>query len=424
MKRKNHFVLFGILLLALINLSPSLPETSPPGPQKDRAEEASAFRGGESERPLRDIEVHTMMEAEEFKALQSVSEEYERRSGSRVILKNVAPEQAYKAYRAAYSAGNEPDVLMLDGSWVADFAASGRLLPADLYEAGVASASDSLPISAASVEWNGYRWAVPLDFDPYGAAWNPERFKATSGELPQTEEAWNDWEADVPKAEKAGMPKAASPISKEVVGLPAGDIRAFAALIALWKGSADSEDAERVSRALTLADDLRSRTYLNPLSTRDGHSSASLRARVESRELDLAVDRLSRLGAEDSSSSRVIPLPSAARTAALRCFGITANTRHSREASLWISFMTGRETQSAWYESTGHLPVLRVVYQEPESAGLLRWLPQSQTERPAPGSGVPNPKKVAKHEISLNRSLERFYEGKLGADKFAAYLMP
>ncbi len=446
MKRKNHFVLFGILLLALINLSPSsLPVTSNSGSPRDSEDGTAALLAAESERPLRAIEVYAMMGAEEFKAFQAVNEEYERRSGAVVTLVNLAPEQAYKTYREAYAAGREPDVLMLDGAWVAEFAASGRLLPADLYESNKAAAADSLPLPADSVEWNGYRWAVPLDYDPYGIAWNPDRFAATSGGLPQNQQAWQAWEKsqiqskdsrpaseseasrDRDASEARDSKSSDTTASDEVIGLPAGDVRAFSALMALWKGQEEGTNAERVKRALQLADGLRNHTYLHDSSSTDGQSPSDLRSKVESGRLALAVDRLSRLGAENLSVSRVAPLAGTIETASLRCFGIAADTERSREASLWIAYATGRSTQSDWYGLTGHLPVLRSAYEEPANAPLLRWIPDLQALRAETenetGAGK-NAKKTASRENAWSRSLDRFYKGQLDADGLAAYFLP
>lgn len=446
MKRKNHFVLFGILLLALINLSPSsLPVTSNSGSPRDSEDGTAALLAAESERPLHDIEVYAMMGAEEFKALQAVNEEYQRRSGAVVTLVNLAPEQAYKTYREAYAAGREPDVLMLDGAWVAEFAAAGRLLPADLYESNVAAVADSLPLPADSVEWNGYRWAVPLDYDPYGIAWNPARFASTSGDLPQNQSAWKVWEKSQIQGKDPQLSSESEPIqdegasadqapnssgaahANEVIGLPAGDVRAFSALMTLWKEQDEGANAERVKRAVQLADGLRTHTYLHESSLTDGHSPASLRSKVESGQLALAVDRLSRLGAENLSVSHVAPLAGPIETASLRCFGIAADTERSREASLWIAYVTGRSTQSDWYGLTGHLPVLRSAYEEPANAPLLRWIPDLQALRAVAEKEAGterNAKKTASRENSRSRSLDRFYKGQLDADGLAAYFLP
>lgn len=414
MKRKNHFVLFGVLLLALINLSPSLPETSQTGPRQEPDEGAAALRGGESQQPLREIEVYTMMGTSEFEVLQALNEEYQQRSGAVVTLVNIAPEQAYKTYREAYAAGREPDVLMLDGAWVAEFASSGRLLPADLYEGGVVAASDSLPISAASVEWNGYRWGVPLDFDPYGVIWNPKQFTTTSGELPRNAEEWRSWEESF-LSNSEEVENAARPI----VGFSSGDVRAFAALIALWKGAEGEETEQSLDEALALAEQWRGRTYLNGMSVQSGQLPSDFRMLVESDELPFAVDRLSRLGSKDTPTSRLAPIVSSFKTAALRCFGIAANTDRSRESSLWIAYITGHETQSSWYDSTGHLPMLRAIYDEPAYLSLRRWLSDAQVGRPTTDS-----KKAAAREGSWSRSLDRFYEGKLGIDGLAGFFQP
>lgn len=417
MKRKNHLVLFGVLLLALINLSPSLPETSQTGPRQEPGEGTAARRGGESRQPLREIEVYTMMGTSEFKVLQALNEEYQQRSGAVVNLVNIAPEQAYKTYREAYADGREPDVLMLDGTWVADFASSGRLLPADLYEGGVAAASDSLPISAASVEWNGYRWGVPLDFDPYGVVWNPDKFTATSGELPQNTEGWRKWEESLLPASEQN--EAGERNAEPVVGFSNGDVRAFAALIALWKGTDEKESEQSLDEALALAEHLKNRTYLSGMSVQDGQLPSDFRTLVDSGELPLAVDRLSRLGSEKTSISRLSPIASSFKTAALRCFGIAANTDRSRESSLWIAYITGHETQSSWYESTGHLPMLRAIYDEPASFSFQRWLPDAQV-----GRSMADSKKAAAREGSWSRSLHRFYEGTLGVEGIARFFQP
>ncbi|OWA36695.1 hypothetical protein B9G55_01030 [Saccharibacillus sp. O16] len=453
MKRKNHLVLFGILLLALINLSPaSLPVTSNSESLRDSKEGSTAWLKGESEHPLRELEVYTMMGTQEFKALKALNDEYQRRSGAVVNLVNVAPEQAYKTYRDAYASGREPDVLMLDGAWVAEFAAAGRLLPADLYEANITTAAaDALPVPADLVEWNGYRWAVPFDLDPYGVAWNPDRFAATSGGLPQNPQAWENWQktlleptealpsSDSQETQRkkpgASITESASTssvhVSEDTLGLPSGDVRAFSALITLWRGNEEGEKVENKEghgeQTLGLAKSLRTHTYLQKMSSRNGQSPTNLRDKVEAGELTLAVDRLSRLGAENRAVSRVAPLPGPAVNASLRCFGIAAGTERSREASLWMTYLTGRAVQSEWYELTGHLPVLRTVYDETDKASLLRWLPDLQAQHTWSAAEMAagwNVKKTASREYSGSRSLELFYQGQIDVKGLTAYVLP
>ncbi|MDO3409194.1 extracellular solute-binding protein [Saccharibacillus sp. CPCC 101409] len=432
MKRKNVFVLFGVLLLALINLSPSLPEASTPKRTGEPGHSSAGPGGREAERPLRDIEVYTMMEPSEFAALKQLNERYEQRSGTKVELKNIPPGRAYKAYKEAYAAGREPDVLMLDSGWVARLAASGSLLPADLYGGGGAAASDSLGLPASAVEWNGYRWAVPLDLDPYAAAWNPDKFASDAGALPSENEAWEKWEEGLegkPAEQEAGsatgaearQTAAADSADGSLIGLPGGDGRAFAALLALWGATfADGADEPTV-QAIERADRLRGRTYVAD------STDSNLLAKAESGELSLVIDRLSNLEKAERSAVRTAPLPAAAAgTAAMRSLGIAADTQHAREASLWIAYITGGESQEDWFELTGHLSALRGVYDDSQRAELLRWLPDADSGRNSAGAAAAaaESKKIAARQNAWARSFGSFYEGKLDVEGLTEALFP
>ncbi|MCQ4086122.1 extracellular solute-binding protein [Saccharibacillus sp. JS10] len=406
LKRKKHFILFGILLLALINLSPSLPDKSQTGLRQQPSEKENEIQKAKSEQPLRDIEVYVMMDDQEFQALQTLNKNYEQQTDTVVSLVNIASEQAYKTYREAFAAGREPDVLMLDGTWVADFASSGRLLPIDLYEGGMAAASDSLSVSNASVEWNGYRWAVPLDLDPYGVIWNPEHFAETSGDLPEDTEAWNVWaEQQVTRLAQSGSESQSESVSKSILGFPDGDVRAFAALVSLWNNHKSEEAKQSGLAALELADQLRPYTQFEEMSAQERQMPSSFQYAVQSGELSLAVEPLSRISDEETSTMRVMPI-SSIETISLRGLSITASTDRSREASLWISYMTKLETQQSWYETTGHLPVLRAIYEQPSFTAFQRWLPTEPIERSAIESQI-----TANFESSWSRSLKSFYAG-------------
>ncbi|GJM81320.1 hypothetical protein HMSSN139_38160 [Paenibacillus sp. HMSSN-139] len=192
MKRKNHWVLFAILLLALINLSPS-EETTLVRPE-DRGE-AQPVTPPEAQtlQETGHIQVAVQMNESDFHRLEEMNRQFTVSHPVEVDLVNVPVEESYASFqRQLMKLGESPDILLLDNVWIRRFAAEGYLLPTEGYYSGSLS-GEVLSASLIPNEWNGYVWGVPLDVDPYVLVYDADKLKLLGLERPPA--SADDWNA-------------------------------------------------------------------------------------------------------------------------------------------------------------------------------------------------------------------------------------
>lgn len=155
-KRRNHWLLFAILLLALINLSPSKNSANisnedvgnaemihPPSPEKVQEEGH--------------LKILVQMDEADFTLLQQMNQSYMNTHPIQVELVNIPPEASYSSTELQLELGESPDVLLLDNVWIRRFAAEGYLLPTENYYFGSLT-GEVLSSSLAQNEWNSYVW--------------------------------------------------------------------------------------------------------------------------------------------------------------------------------------------------------------------------------------------------------------------------
>lgn len=191
LKRKNYWLLFAVLLLALTSLSPSMELNTdhgsyPPRQPLDQSERPPSGEAGEIE----SLQIRVSLSTEEFSVLEQISKEYTLSSGVSVILKNVEAEDVGAQVRDELTIGTSPDIVMLDGHSIYDLATRGYLLPVDIYQS--VPGSTPLTMLIPQMQWNGYNWGVPLDIDPYVLVYSPERLAGMGlAEVPASLEQWN-----------------------------------------------------------------------------------------------------------------------------------------------------------------------------------------------------------------------------------------
>ncbi|MEK3716774.1 extracellular solute-binding protein [Paenibacillus sp. FSL R7-0333] len=191
LKRKNYWLLFAVLLLALTSLSPSMELNTdhgsyPPRQPLDQSERPPSGEAGEIE----SLQIRVSLSTEEFSVLEQISKEYALSSGVSVILKNVEAEDGGAQVRDELTIGTSPDIVMLDGHSIYDLATRGYLLPVDIYQS--VPGSTPLTMLIPQMQWNGYNWGVPLDIDPYVLVYSPERLAGMGfAEVPASLEQWN-----------------------------------------------------------------------------------------------------------------------------------------------------------------------------------------------------------------------------------------
>ncbi|WP_410768027.1 extracellular solute-binding protein [Fontibacillus sp. BL9] len=410
MKRKNHWVLFAILLLALINLSPS--ETSTLMRSEDQGEtEPITPQNLEKEQIPGKIYVAVQLPESDFSRLQQLNEEVADEYHIEVELSNLMAGKDYSAVRQELELGDSPDVLLLDNTWVRRFAAGGYLLPTESYYSGSLT-GEVLSASLSQNEWNGYVWAVPMDADPYVWVYHPGKLKEMGTEFPASANGWQELINAFTK----------QPTSPFLFALDFND--PYAALSLMWQLTGQSKPPESASlfkKTEELEAAVQQLDALRPflMDFRESGEEEQIWSRLYSGEIPLALVRWSDANRHQSPEIQ-IKYPDLEYSAGMwvegRSFAVSARSNNKEAAGVWISAMTSQLQQRQWYELTGHLPVLKTMYYQASRNGLPSWIPASLVNgkgTPMPvGSGVPN---LMERYAALSSS---FFYGKLSSKSY------
>lgn len=378
MKRRNHWVLFAILLLGLISLSPSdnrllinkedtvITESEPePFPDEEKA-------------PGR-LEIVVNMESDEFAKLQELSDQFAQNTGASIELVNKSSEDAYKVFERMLALHNAPDILMVDDHWIRSFAQQGYLLPTDSYYAG--AAVSSLSGLQAFSEWNGYLWAVPKDLDPYVLVYNPVILSGLGFETPPV--TLDNWS----RLFFAYLQTNAQQNSPVLLAGHFEDPLAFLSLVRRMGGGALKEEglsklelSTGEKAALLLLE--KARPYMLSSSAA---SPEALWDKLASGEVAAAVVRYSEARRHPSSILRT-ELPSSLPASLMmtgegRSLAVSSSAADPKLANEWITAVTEVNEQKLWYETTGKLPAARSLYDTSESMEIAAFLPADSSAK-------------------------------------------
>lgn len=372
MKRRNQWVLFAILLLALINLSPN-EKSAVVGPKdQGRTPEPVIPPSQETMRDNGKIRVVVRLPESEFNELQAMNEAFMQEHHAEVNLVNLPIKGSY-SLQQQFELGESPDVVLLDNVWVRHYAAGGFLLPTESYYSGSIT-GEMLSASLAQDEWNGYVWGVPLDADPYVWVYQNESLKEMGHSFPASPEGWKKiieaWgELDSPPY---------------LLGLDYGD--PYAVMSLLWqlgaKGQGKPEASDSFFNKKGLNEAVALLEQLRPYIINTGETGTSdqwlggsrqnalieLIPSTETRKYPYREMKVYFPEPTDSGNKMWI---------AGRSFAVTARSGNRETAGLWISAITSPIQQRQWYEKTNHLPTIKTLYYQTVRNGLPDWVSAS-----------------------------------------------
>lgn len=375
MKRKNHWLLFAILLLALINLSPSEETALVRSEDRGEAQPVSPPEQETLQEPGH-IRVAVQMDESDFLQLEQMNREFMDNHRIEVDLVNVPPEETFASFqRRLLKLGESPDVLLLDNVWIRRFAADGYLLPTEVYYSGSLS-GEVLSVSLVPNEWNGYVWGVPLDIDPYVYVYDASRLKQLGLKHPPA--SAEEWNALLTAYKK-------QPLTPYLLGLDYGD--PYAALTLLWQlggggqtGGAASPFAltGEMQTALQQLEQIRP-SLLHPQSSEK--TAAEMWDKFYSGELALILTTASEAKKHQNPRATIwFPEMKPSHPTAWisgRSYAVSSQTENAEAAGQWIAAMTSSLNQPQWYAATGFLPVLKTIYYEAAKNDLPAWVPAS-----------------------------------------------
>lgn len=375
MKQKNQWVLFAVLLLALISLSPGEDSALI---QPDRQEGTSIVPQPKqrTEKEAGNIKVAVSMAPEEFNRLNKINQAFMEEHHVQAQLVNIPEKDAYQTFKNSMDLGEAPDVLLLDNAWIREFASSGFLLPVEAYYSGQ-SGVDSLSTSLSQNTWNGYVWGVPKDYDPYVIVYHPARLQELGyTQLPKTSGEWSELVASYNKNNHIPYLAALDPSD------------AYAAISLLWRmGGASNVDKDHdfsltadMKSAFLRIQEMKSKFYV--VSGAETEEQLTWK-QLERGEILFYVTKASAFDAKLRPTLKM-ELPSPQRDVSMlwlkgRSFCLTAQSRNAKTANAWISEITSSRQQEATYREEGKLPTLKTLYNQSDLKGLQQWVSNIQT---------------------------------------------
>ncbi|SDE77649.1 arabinogalactan oligomer / maltooligosaccharide transport system substrate-binding protein [Fontibacillus panacisegetis] len=376
MKRKNQWLLFAILLLALINLSPS--ENSTLIRQNNpRENEPEVLPNQVTVQDRGHIKVAVQLPDNEFVRLQHMTKQFMEDHPVEVELMNMPANEDYHELMRQLELGESPDVLLLDNTWVRNFAVDGYLMPAENYYSG-ALAGEVLSASLAQNEWNGYVWGVPFDVDPYVWVYNRSRFNSVMGsEFPVTK---NEWANLIEKYTQSSEPLPADFLAFDFTD-------PYASMSLIWQlggqvkqnsSASPFEQNENIDYAVQQLDKLRS--HLINLNE-ESETSGGIWDKLNQGEIAAALVRYTEVSKNYSSWMKIIFAgPDDVKETMWvsgRSYVVSARSGNKEAAGLWITEMTTQIKQRQWIEVTDHLPVFKNMYYQASRNGLPDDIPVS-----------------------------------------------
>lgn len=381
MKRKNHWVLFAILLLALINLSPS--ETSTLMRSEDQGEtEPITPQSLETEKDPGSISVAVQLNESDFLRLQQLNQQVVDEYHIEVELRNLPAGKDYSAIRQELELGDSPDVLLLNNTWIRRFASGGYLLPTESYYSGSLT-GEVLSASLTQNEWNGYVWAVPMDADPYVWVYHPGKLKEAGLEFPAS---GSDWGALLNAYKK-------HPSSPYLFALDFND--PYAVMSFMWqltgqRGSTDETSLFKPTEELEAV--VQQLDTMKPFMTTLGApGEEEMWNKLFNGEAAFALVRWSDAKRHQHPNLKIVypdqESPAGGAWVGGRSYAVSARSGNKEAAGLWITAMTTQLQQRQWFDLTGYLPVLKTMYYQASRNGLPTWIPASFVN----GKGTPLP---------------------------------
>ncbi|XEC96852.1 ABC transporter substrate-binding protein [Paenibacillus tarimensis] len=389
-RRKYILLLFGLVMLSLVVLYPMLflPRVEV---VRDKGTPAEEPMEQEMYRSMvyKELNVTVSMSSLELLELERFSRVFQQEyPGLFVNIQNIPYQEAYETLKTAARIGESPDVMLLDTTWVHDFAAHGLLKPADAVYTGE-TLSDHLQGLLQPLKWNGYIWGVPKDADPLVIVWNSKLLRDAGMEAPPA--TWSEFvrvTGQLADMEAGGAP------ATNWVNLDPDDARQWM----VWLSSLEKTATDPMAPGPIGGDRLERIGFMDLNASRVSELSLN----YESNQLKAAMEKGTVLSAVvtwsvASSMDGVVVLGGESAEQPLwingRSFVISSATEMEEDARMWINYITEVDRQKIFYEHFRKLPTRVSLYgrltpdtppdwlrqrleAEPESSPDPEWLQQ------------------------------------------------
>ncbi|MCC3375669.1 sugar ABC transporter substrate-binding protein [Cohnella sp. REN36] len=339
----------------------------------------------------------------EVKALKQLIASFQAKYPNVTVKMEVIPYADYETkIRTALAGGKAPDVMGIDGPFVASYAHQDAIVPLDDYFAQNGDLDDITAPVRESLTYKDKIWAAPLNDASVAMFYNKKLFEDKGIPLPSQnpEEAWT-WEQVRDAAAKINDPAHKIYGWDPAWGLGPGEGSAFVKMTYLWQAGAEilSPDGQTAKGYLDSAEAKKALTFFGGLYNDSKVAPKELPPEAfESGKLGIAMNGpwflpVLQNNFKNFKDWAVAPLWKDAKQVTPMGswnMAITKQSKHPREAWEFVNWVTGKEGAKVWYEVTKNLPARLSVadaFPELKEYPLNIWVKQSSTyAKPRPVS--------------------------------------
>ncbi|CAH0120669.1 Putative ABC transporter substrate-binding protein YesO [Paenibacillus sp. CECT 9249] len=371
------------------------------GTKENGAEEANGTKGSSNDKVTITYWRHD--NESEVKALKQLIASFQQENPNITVKMEIIPYSDYETkIRTALAGGGAPDIMGVDGPFIASYAHQEAIVPLDEYFAEDGDFDDISKPVQQSLTYNGKVWAAPLNDASVAMFYNKKLFEEQGIPLPSQnpDEAWT-WEQVLDAAKKINNPAKGVYGWDPAWGLGPGEGSAFVKMTYLWQAGADilSEDGKTAQGHLNAPEAKRALEFFNGLYNDSKVAAKELPPDAfESGKMGIMMNGPWHLPYLEShfpnfkdwavaplwkDKEQVTPMGS-------WNMAITKQSKHPKEAWKFVNWVTGKEGAKVWYKETKNLPARLSVadaFPELQEYPLNIWVKQSSTyARPRPVS--------------------------------------
>ena len=348
---------------------------------------------------IHELTMNVHMEEEEFKALSSLTEAFEKKNPTiRINLTNLIPadnQTYYEALKLRAQLARMSDLTLMDSNWIEEFAALGYLNYVDDHYIQV-PVEDYVGSLLSPLKWNGFYWGAPLDFNPYILTYRDELVK----QFGFNEPAGNlvKWNIQLDRI------NAGSNRKSEAVYLNADDPYQLLVL-----------DSVILSKALKLQGTNSEQLEIRiPRSLPDEQLWGDFKAGRWLFMVTPLSEALQNQTKDAPITITTIPQqPTIVNNEGLlfegRSFAISANTPYKEDALTWIRYISDKRVLAEWYADTKQLPSLIASYASKEIQDTVPKIILDRLDKPVHSLAKPDfPSQVG----TLTKTIESVWSGK------------
>ncbi|WP_454192101.1 hypothetical protein [Paenibacillus sp. Marseille-Q7038] len=414
MKRRNHWILFVVLLLSLTILSPSLDLVQDQKKEeRDDVTDIFSVPAPETTHKNKPLSVLVSMEEEEYKIFQRFAMNIAKEIDMEINITNIELADFYSTFKETFIMGESPDTLLIDNRYIKWYAKKGYARPMTGGDGNIA-AGDSFDSVLRAGEWNGYLWSIPMDIDPY--VYTEYRNEETSKEPLQSTSTRDEWISRLTEwGERLNKPfyfNGEDPMAYASWLTFLGVYSEVSHVFRLNEGQ--EEDRIQKIRAI--------QTLFSYIKT-ERYNLSSVRADFQAGIITLS--ELIPVHREELSSYINNDVKSQSLAVKGRSFILSPKSTQKEATVEFLTKLTSPKSAKTWFTLSGKLPVYSTLYADPDLSDITNAIPLQALEESMDESLLQDEDHVLsdpEKSWAAAKTIQQFVHGQLSFEEYKLHL--